>query len=114
MRENADSWSSLGCGGWGELHMTHPQSRVKVEKVGLLQIVIVVSTAVPALSMEDVEWDVITSSREASYPDSIPLHFCSFCFSSCLYFLYNFYLSFLFNILLSFILPTSIVLLLLA
>jgi hypothetical protein len=45
--------------------MTHPQSRVKVEKVGLLQIVIVVSTAEPALSMEDVEWDVMTSSREA-------------------------------------------------
>jgi 3-polyprenyl-4-hydroxybenzoate decarboxylase len=45
----------------GGIHMTHPQSRVKVEKVGLLllQIVIVVGIDVPAHSMEDVEWYVM-------------------------------------------------------
>jgi hypothetical protein len=47
--------------------MTHLQSRVKVEKVGLLllQIVIVVGIDVLALSMEDVEWHVMGPSREA-------------------------------------------------
>jgi hypothetical protein len=91
----------------GEIHMTHPQSRVKVEKVGLLllQIVIVVAIDLPGLSMEGVEWHVVRPSREARHP--FPRAFLSFLSTSPLSF-YLSLLSFVPALYLSFIHPSHI------
>ena len=44
---------SRGCGGWRQIHMTQPRSRVKVEMVGLATALV---GCVPVLAMEVVEW----------------------------------------------------------
>jgi hypothetical protein len=53
----------------GEIHMTHLQSRVKVDTVGSRAT----ATDEPTLSVEDVEWHHTSSSREAIHPDTASL-----------------------------------------